>query len=134
MANDDARGRSPNLPRTWGAHRVEEPTGVRLGCVLMLGLVLVGVAIGVVVGGLRLGGSDGIDLGNVDDYALASVVYRSTDGLFVVRLESGEVIALADVDPHNPPGSEACRVTFRPRPRRGERGRSPLRHLHWSAV
>ena len=81
---------------------------------LALGLVLAGVAIGVVLGALRLGEGDGIDLGNVDDYALASVVYRSTDGLFVVRLQGGEVIALSDVDPHDPPGSEACRVTFRP--------------------
>ena len=57
---------------------------------------------------------DGIDLGRVDDYASGSVVYRSTDELFVVRLADGQVIALSDVDPHNPAGSSECRVTFRP--------------------
>ena len=75
--------------------------------------MIVGVAMGVVLGVLNLGG-DEIDLGNVDDYPFASVVYRSTDGLFVVRLPAGEVIALSDVDPHNSPGSDECRVTFRP--------------------
>jgi len=34
--------------------------------------------------------------------------------LFVVRLPDGAVVALADVDPHNPPGRTSCRVTFRP--------------------
>ena len=32
----------------------------------------------------------------------------------MVRLADGQVIALSDVDPHNPGGSSECRVTFRP--------------------
>ena len=102
--------RPGNVPRTWGEHGVE-PTGVRPGCVVALALFVVGAAIGLVYGTFGLGG--GIDLGYADDYPVASVVYRSTDGLFVVRLPDGEVIALSDVDPHNPPGGE-CRVAFRP--------------------
>ena len=108
----DATDSGPgNLPRSWGQHGTE-PTGVRPGCVVGLILIVVGLAIGIAYGGSGLRGG-GIDLGYVEDYALASVVYRSTDGLFVVRLPDGEVIALSDVDPHNPPGGE-CRVSFRP--------------------
>ena len=103
--------RPGNLPRTWGQHGTE-PTGVRPGCVVGLALIIVGLLIGIAYGAFSLAGG-GIDLGYEDDYALASVVYRSTDGLFVVRLPDGEVIALSDVDPHNPPGGE-CRVSFRP--------------------
>ena len=61
-----------------------------------------------------LAGAGGIDLGSVEDYALASVVYHSTDGLFVVRLPDGAVIALSDADPGGPPEGGGCRVTFRP--------------------
>lgn len=82
------------------------------GCVIALAVIVVGLAIGLGVAIAGLGGG-GIDLGYEDDYALASVVYRSTDGLFVVRLPDGEVIALSDVDPHNPSGG-GCRVSFRP--------------------
>ena len=99
------------LPRTWGQHG-REPTGVQPGCIVGLVLIVVGVLLGIAYGAGGLGGG-GIDLGYEDDYALASVVYRSTDGLFVVRLQDGEVIALSDVDPHNPPDGE-CRVSFRP--------------------
>ncbi len=100
-----------NPPRTWGQHTTE-PTGVRPGCLVGLILIVVGLVLGIAYGAAGLRGG-GIDLGYVEDYALASVVYRSTDGLFVVRLPDGEVIALSDVDPHNPPGGE-CRVSFRP--------------------
>ncbi|MYI83332.1 MAG: hypothetical protein F4056_08625 [Chloroflexi bacterium] len=102
---------SGNQPRTWGQHGAE-PTGVRPGCVVGFVLIAVGLAIGIAYGASGLRGG-GIDLGYAEDYALASVVYRSTDGLFVVRLPDGEVIALSDLDPHNPPGGE-CRVSFRP--------------------
>ena len=103
--------RPGTLPRSWGQHGTE-PTGVRPGCVVGLALIAVGMVIGIAYGAFSLRGG-GIDLGYEDDYALASVVYRSTDGLFVVRLADGELIALSDVDPHNPPGGE-CRVSFRP--------------------
>lgn len=87
---------------------------MRLGCVVGFAVLVVGIVIGIVIAGLSMGGDNDLDLGNVDDYPLASVVYRSTDGLFVVRRADGEVIAFSDVDPHNPAGSEECRVTFRP--------------------
>ena len=64
------------------------------------------------------------DLGAVEDYERGSVVYFATDGLFVVRLESGAIAVLSDIDPHNPVGSDDCRVTFRPDLGEGsERGR-----------
>ena len=68
------------LPRTWGQHGTE-PTGVRPGCVVGFVLIAVGLAIGIAYGASGLRGG-GIDLGYVEDYPLASVVYRSTDGLF----------------------------------------------------
>ena len=42
------------------------------------------------------------------------MVYRATDGLYVVRSAEGELLALSDVDPHNRPARSDCRVTFRP--------------------
>lgn len=59
-------------------------------------------------------GDGGIDLGLLEDHGTGAVVYHSTDGLFVVRLPAGPLIALSDLDPHNPPGQTSCRVTFRP--------------------
>jgi hypothetical protein len=59
-------------------------------------------------------GDGQIDLGNVAEYQPGSVVYRSTDGFFVARLPDGSMVALSDVDPHNPQGRASCRVTFRP--------------------
>jgi hypothetical protein len=34
--------------------------------------------------------------------------------VFVVRLVDGSPLVLSDVDPHNPPGRQSCRVTYRP--------------------
>ena len=59
-------------------------------------------------------GDGSIDLGLVTDYEPGAVVYRSSDRFFVVRLTDGSMIALSDLDPHNPPGRTSCRVTFRP--------------------
>ncbi|MDA0256235.1 MAG: hypothetical protein O3C25_00635, partial [Chloroflexi bacterium] len=55
-----------------------------------------------------------IDLGRVDEYPPGSVVYLATNEFFVVRLADGELLALSDIDPHNPRGRSSCRVTFRP--------------------
>ena len=75
----------------------------------MLGALLAGAA---TVWWLR--GDGGVKLGDIAGYAAGSVVYRSTDGFFVVRLPDGQVLAISDVDPHNPPGRRSCLVTFRP--------------------
>ena len=87
---------------------------MRPGCIAAFALLLVGLAIGLALGVRSLAGGGGIDLGSVEDYALASVVYHSTDGLFVVRLPDGALIALSDADPRGLADGEGCRVTFRP--------------------
>jgi hypothetical protein len=87
---------------------------VRLGCLVALGLVALGAAVVVLVLWVWPSGGGPIDLGNIEGYRPGSVVYRSTDGLFVVRAPDGTVLALSDLDPHNPPGRKSCRVTFRP--------------------
>jgi hypothetical protein len=79
-----------------------------------LGLVALGAAVVVLVLWVWPSGGGPIDLGNIEGYRPGSVVYRSTDGLFVVREPDGTVLALSDLDPHNPPGRKSCRVTFRP--------------------
>ena len=85
------------------------------GCLVAGGLFLVGaLAAVVVVALLPLLDDGGIDLGRTVDYPPGSVVYRATDGFYVVRPADGEVFALSDTDPHNPPGWRGCRVTFRP--------------------
>ena len=63
---------------------------------------------------MMLRGAGRVDLGRPTDYPLGSVVYRSTDSLLVVRQPGGAVVAFSDVEPHNPPGRDDCRVTFRP--------------------
>ncbi len=103
MASELAVARGPERP----------PTGIRLGCLVTLALVVTGF-VAVVGFALWSAGSGSIDLGLVEDYERGSVVYRSTDGLFVVRLVDGSMLALSDVDPHNPSGRASCKVTFRP--------------------
>lgn len=88
---------------------------MRPGCLIGGGLFVAGVLAAIaVLALLPLLDDDGIDLGRVAEYPLGSVVYRATDGFFVVRLADGELLALSDVDPHNPRGRSSCKVTFRP--------------------
>lgn len=94
--------------------RSEEPTGVRPGCLVAIGVVALSAALVAFVMWLWPSGGGDIDLGAVESYRPGSVVYRSTDGLFVVRQSDGTVLALSDLDPHNPSGRSSCRVTFRP--------------------
>jgi len=90
------------------------PTGVRLGCLATLALMVLG-AVGVALVTFVATRGDGrIALGTAEDYTPGSVVYRSTAHFFVVRALDGRVFALSDLDPHNPPDRESCRVTFRP--------------------
>lgn len=85
------------------------------GCLVAGGLFLAGALAAVVaVALLPLLDDGGIDLGRVDDYPPGSVMYRATDGFYVVRSAGGELLALSDVDPHNPPGWRGCLVAFRP--------------------
>lgn len=92
-----------------------EPAGVRPGCFWAASAIALG-ALAVVLGAIVLTarGAGVIDLGPAARYVPGSVVYRSTDGFFVVRLPEGALLALSDVDPHNPPGKRSCLVTFRP--------------------
>ena len=90
-------------------------TGVRPGCLLAGGSFALGVLSVIVVAIMLMQRGAGIvDLGLPARYVPNAVVYRSTDGLFVVRPGEGAVVAFSDVDPHNPPGQRSCRVTFRP--------------------
>lgn len=84
---------------------------MRPGCLVAVALVALGA---VVVAFVATRGGGRIALGTAADYTLGSVVYRSTDYFFVVRSLDGRVLALSDLDPHNPPDRESCRVTFRP--------------------
>jgi hypothetical protein len=59
-------------------------------------------------------GEGRIALGSLEGRRPGSVVYRATDHVFVVRLVDGSPLVLSDIDPHNPPGRQTCRVTFRP--------------------
>lgn len=90
------------------------PAKVRPGCLLAGAMLVLGAVAVLAYLAVSGGGGGRIDLGRVTDYAPGSVVYRSTDGLFVVRLADEGLIALSDLDPHNPPGRRSCRVTFRP--------------------
>ena len=90
------------------------PTGVRPGCLVVFGLIALGAALVLVVMLFWPSGDGQIDLGTAEEYRPGAVVYRSTDGFFVARQPDGVVLALADVDPHNPSGRSSCRVTFRP--------------------
>jgi hypothetical protein len=93
----------------------QAPTAVRPGCLIGAGAIVLGFLI-VVLGSvaLMLRGAGDIDLGTATDYPRGSVVYRSTDGLLIVRQPDGAIVAFSDIDPHNPPGREDCLVTFRP--------------------
>ncbi|MEZ4552898.1 MAG: hypothetical protein R3B59_03240 [Dehalococcoidia bacterium] len=91
-----------------------EPTGVRSGCLVALGLVALGAAFVVLVMWLWPSGDGQVDIGRAGDYRPGSVVYHSSDGFFVATQPDGSVLALSDIDPHNPPGRRSCRVTFRP--------------------
>lgn len=87
---------------------------MRPGCLVAAALVALGALLAVLASLGLMRGDGSIDIGRVDDYAPGSVVYRSTDGVFVVRLLDGRILALSDLDPHNPGGRASCRVTFRP--------------------
>ena len=92
-----------------------KPTGVQPGCLLAGGAFVLGALLVVLVMSVLMRrGDGGVDLGVAAGYAPGSVVYRSTDELFVVRLPGGQVVAYSDRDPHNPPGRDDCRVTWRP--------------------
>jgi hypothetical protein len=101
---------------------------VRPGCLIGGGLfVAVVLAAIAMLALLPLLDDDGIDLGRVDEYPLGSVVYRGTDGFFVVRIAGGELLALSDIDPHNSRWRSSCKVTFRPdlTPSRADAGVAP---------
>ena len=87
---------------------------MRPGCLIAVGLVVLGAVLALAGSFVLTRGDGGVQLGRADDYAAGAVVYRSTDGLFVVRQTDGTVLALSDLDPHNPQGRTSCRVTFRP--------------------
>ncbi len=87
---------------------------MRPGCLVAVALVALGAVVVALVTFVATRGDGRIALGTAADYTPGSVVYRSTDHFFVVRALDGRVLALSDLDPHNPPDRESCRVTFRP--------------------
>ena len=92
----------------------DEPEGVATGCLLGGGFFLLGVVAVIALLAILMREDGRVDIGIAGDYTVEAPVYFASDHLFVVRLEDGSVIALSDLDPHNPPGRRSCRVTFRP--------------------
>ena len=92
----------------------DEPEGVATGCLLGGGLFLLGAVAVIALLALTMREDGRVDIGTAGAYVAGTPVYFASDHLFVVRLEDGSVIALSDLDPHNPPGRRSCRVTFRP--------------------
>ena len=92
----------------------DQPEGVATGCLLVGGLFLLGVVAVIALLAFQARGDGRVDLGLPGDYVPGTPVYYASDHLFAVRLEDGSVLALSDIDPHNPPGRRSCRVTFRP--------------------
>lgn len=102
---------------------IEEPTGVRGGCLLAAALFALGAVLVFALVAFRGGGDGRIGLGSSEGLRPGSVVYHATDHVFVVRPLDGSPVVLSDVDPHNPPGRQTCRVTYRPDLGSGEGGR-----------
>ena len=92
----------------------DEPEGLATGCLVGGGFFLLGVVAVIAILAIQMREDGRVDIGMAGDYTVESPVYFASDHLFVVRLEDGSVIALSDLDPHNPPGRRSCRVTFRP--------------------
>ena len=92
----------------------EGPTGVRSGCLLGVGLFALGAVLAVAFVAFSGRGEERIALGSPEGLRPGSVVYHATDHVFVVRLVDGSALVLSDLDPHNPPGRQTCRVTYRP--------------------
>lgn len=90
------------------------PAGVRPGRLVAVALVALGAALVVVVMWVWPSGDGTVGIGRIEDYRPGDVVYHSTDGFFVAAQPDGSLLALSDLDPHNPAGRRSCRVTFRP--------------------
>lgn len=87
---------------------------MRPGCLIAVALVALGAALVVLVMWVWPSGDGTVDIGRVEEYRPGDVVYHSTDRFFVAAQPDGSVLALSDLDPHNPAGRRSCRVTFRP--------------------
>jgi hypothetical protein len=79
-----------------------------------VGLFVLGALLVTALLALQGRGDGRIRLGSLDRVPPGAVVYHASDHVFVVRLADGTPLVLSDLDPHNPPGSDSCRVTFRP--------------------
>ncbi|MFN8638279.1 MAG: hypothetical protein U0360_02210 [Dehalococcoidia bacterium] len=87
---------------------------MRSGCLVAAGLVIVGAAMVVAVVAWQSRGSGRIALGTLEGLEPGAVVYHASDHVFVVIEADRSPLVLSDLDPHNPPGRDTCRVTFRP--------------------
>ena len=79
-----------------------------------MGLFAFGAIVVLALLAVQARGDGRIRLGVLDGVQPGQVVYHATDHVFVVRLADGSPLVLSDIDPHNPPGRDRCRVTFRP--------------------
>jgi hypothetical protein len=87
---------------------------VQSGCLVAIGVIALG-ALGAVLLLAAQGRGDGrIRLGSQEVLQARGVVYYATDHVFLTVGPDGTVLVLSDLDPHNPPGRDSCRVTFRP--------------------
>lgn len=91
-----------------------EPTGVQAGCLVSVGLFALGAILVLAWTAVQERGDGRVRLGLLDGVQPGQVVYHATDHVFVVRMADGSPLVLSDLDPHNPPGRDRCRVTFRP--------------------
>ena len=97
----------PSPLRTWHFSRRVIPLA------LLAAAAVATLAVALMVAWPSDDGSGLVDAGRVQDLSAEEPVYNDA-GFFLVLLESGEVIALSDVDPHPFGEDPDCPITWRP--------------------
>ncbi|HUF52424.1 MAG TPA: hypothetical protein VMR52_01465 [Dehalococcoidia bacterium] len=99
---------TPTPPRSWRLSR----RVIALG--LLAGVMMAGVVVSLAVLKPSGNGPRVVDAGRLSDLRAEQPVYHAA-GFFLVKLDTGEVIALSEIDPHQLFGSNAdCPITWRP--------------------